>query len=87
MGYCENCRKNINEDKKLKLQEQWGSAVNLLEEALSLVAELSDLDLADDQLPTLIANNQLTIENLEQALENCQTADKLLNRGLKGSDF
>jgi Fur family ferric uptake transcriptional regulator len=87
LGYCENCRKSSNEDKKAKLKEQWQSATNLMKEALSLIVELSDRNFEDDKLPTLIANNQLAIENLAEALENCQTADKLLNRGLQGIDL
>jgi len=87
LGYCENCRKSSNEDKKTKLKEHWQSAANVLGESISLIEELSECNPEDDKLTTLIAINQLAIENLTAALENCQTADKLLNRRLKGIDL
>lgn len=87
LGYCENCLKSSNEDKKTKLKEHWQSALNILEESINLIETLNDCKLEDDKLTTLITNNQLAIENLNEAIENCQLADKLLNRSLKGIDL
>jgi Fur family ferric uptake transcriptional regulator len=80
LGYCENCHKNSSEEKKAKLKEQWQAASEILEEAANLLEELNG-DIHNDQLATLVTNNQLVMDNLSEALENCQTVDKLLNRG------
>jgi len=82
LGYCENCRKSSNDDKKTKLKEQWQSAANIIEETLALIEELNLSNLEDQKLLDFISKNQLVIEQLSEALENCQTAAKLLNRGL-----
>ncbi len=87
LGYCENCLKSSNEDKKTKIKEHWQSAASSLEESISLIEQLSQDDPNDGRLSELIANNQLVIEQLAEALENCQTADKLLNRSFKGIDL
>lgn len=81
LGYCENCRKNSIDDKRVKLKEYWQSAADAIEDALTLIEQISENNLDDSELTNLISNNKLAIENLNEAIENCQSAEKLLGRG------
>ncbi len=87
LGYCELCSKNSNENKRIKLKEQWQQASTATITALELLRKLSKLDITDNKALALLADNELLIETLNKALENCQAADKLLNRGLKPNNF
>lgn len=82
LGYCENCCKNSTNDKKAKLQEQWNSADKLIQKAASHISQLQNTDVSDDELPLLISNNEMAMNALAEALENCHVAEKLLNRVL-----
>ena len=87
LGYCHNCSKNSNDNKKTKIKEQWQLAIAAVEAASVSLCQLDDHDIADEKIASLIAKNLQTIENLTEAIENCQTADKLLNRDLPSTNF
>ncbi len=87
LGYCQKCSKQSNDLKETKIKEQWQEAKHALKTTLSSLDELSQHTLDEQKTARLIASNQQIIENLTKALESCQTADKLLNRGLEFADL